>query len=130
MKEKEIVQKICQYIDYQQQNGATISASDYSQDRKYFMVAVGITNTEKIYPTLPDFKYTVSIVIDCFIAEDPKGIKLNQIKSLIDEKFNGLDLKEVFGEIPIVGILNKSKEFSIVQQSNRIEYEFELFGSF
>jgi hypothetical protein len=39
------------------------------------MIVVGITNVEQIYPTLPDYKYTMSIVVDCFIADDIKGTK-------------------------------------------------------
>lgn len=135
MQQKQIIQQTCRYINYTQQNGATISSNDYSQDRKSFMIVVGITNVEQIYPTLPDYKYTMSIVVDCFIADDINGTKTDQLAQLIEDKMNKLIFKqikfsEVFGEIPIVGILNKSKQFSISQDSNRVEFSFELFGSF
>lgn len=134
MKQKEIIESIVKYIDYSEQNARTISADDYSQDRKQYMVVVGITNTEQIYPNLPDYKYTLSIVIDCFIADDNSGAKLNQIKNIVSEKMNKIVFKEislqdVFGTIPVVGFIAKNKEFSVIEDSNRVEFYFDLFCS-
>ena len=134
MKQKEIIEAIIKYIDYQEQDCSTISADDYSQDRKSCMVVVGITNTEQIYPNLPDYKYTLSIIVDCFIADDSDGAKLNSVKNIVSEKMNQIvfkkiSLQDVFGEIPVVGFIAKNMDFSVIQDSNRVEFSFELFCS-
>ena len=135
MKQKEIINKFIDYIRYQNENTSTISADDFSQDRQSNMIVVGITNTEKIYPMTQDYKYILSVIVDSFIQDDPQGEYLNSLKNMIDGKIASIAvnrqlLTEIFEEIPIVGFIQAGKEFSINEASNRIQYTFQLFGSY
>jgi hypothetical protein len=39
------------------------------------MVVVGITNVTNVNPTLPDYDFTVNILVDSFIKGDEDGYK-------------------------------------------------------
>lgn len=134
MKQTQIEQKIINFIG-EIEDVDIINASDFSDQRSAFMVVVGITTTQQIYPHLLDFKYSLSIVIDCRIEDDPNGNKLNEINNQIMDKFYPYILKQkeltqIFGQIPVVGFIFNSKEKSISDSSNRIELNIDLYSSF
>ena len=99
------------------------------------MVVIGITTTEQVYPHLPDFKYNLSIVIDTLIEDDINGEQLSKIQSIILNKLYPYFMKEkslsqIFGEIPVVGMIFNRKDKSIFNSSSRIELDIDLYSSF
>ena len=52
-----------------------ISARDFTEKRKELMVAVGIDGFTNVNPMLPDYDYSVNILIDGFIKDDKEGSK-------------------------------------------------------
>ena len=50
-----------------------IAARDYSEKRKDLMISVGIDGFTNVNPMLPDYDYSVNILIDGFIKDDKKG---------------------------------------------------------
>lgn len=54
-------------------NVHVISARDYKDKRNDLMVVVGIDNVSNVNPMLPDYDYTVNILVDGFIKEDREG---------------------------------------------------------
>ncbi len=84
---------------------------------------------------LPDFKYTLNITIDTFIADDPKGELFFETLNTVQEKINKFINREValsvaFEEIPVVGWINSDIDISITDDSNRAVLNSEVIASF
>lgn len=134
MKEKEIIEKVINLIG-NIEDAKVISSSDYSEDREAFMIVVGIDGVEQLNPNLPDYKYNLSITIDCFIEDDLDGKAFNNIVGTVRDKLNfyinkNAALDNIFQEIPIVGWINLTDEYSVSTESNRAIIKSELISSF
>lgn len=134
MKEKEIIEKVINLIG-NIEDAKVISSSDYSEDREAFMIVVGIDSVEQLNPNLPDYKYNLSITIDCFIEDDLDGKSFNTIVGTVRDKLNfyinkNAALDNIFQEIPIVGWINLTDEYSVSTESNRAIIKSELISSF
>lgn len=69
---REISLKVLNKIKTVSDKVKMIYAADFTEDRQPYMVVVGITDKTQVYPTLPDYEYKISIVIDTFILDDDK----------------------------------------------------------
>ena len=49
------------------QDVTVIPMRDYTDQRTQNMIVVGISSTTNVNPTLPDYEYTVDILVDCFL---------------------------------------------------------------
>lgn len=134
MKRKEIIKKIIKFLGNIEEV-KIIESDDFSEERESNMVVVGIENVEQVNVGLPDYKYTLNITIDTFIADDAEGILFDNTVKSVEEKLNKLinrhiPIKDVFEEIPVVGLINLAINYSITSESNRAVITSDVFASF
>ena len=84
-KEKDLINLMVQKIDEATDDVVdVISTDDYTEERTDYMVAIGITETQQAShgnPFLPDYEYTLNILIDCFISNDKEGYQFEKTKN-------------------------------------------------
>ena len=135
MKEKEIISSL-KNIFSSIENATTIASYEFQEERTENMIVVGITNTTQVNVGLPDYKYELEIVIDSWISDDNTGEEFNRISNEAKEVLlpyiigKNINYSDVFGNIPIVGILYNGSDFSITTESNRTVLRYSLFASF
>ncbi len=134
MKQRQIEEKICQFLN-EYSDAKVIRASDYSEQRQNNMIVISIQNTEHVYPTLPDYRYELKILVDSDIAEDLQAVEFKKICQFVQEKMNQYVFKQkqlsgLFGQIPVVGLLYNRSDFSMTGQSNQMNYSYDIFASF
>ena len=135
MKEKEIINSL-KNIFSSIENATTIASYEFQEERTENMIVIGITNTTQVNVGLPDYKYELEIVIDSWISDDNTGEEFNRISNEAKEVLlpyvigKNNNYTDVFGNIPIVGILYNGSDFSITTESNRTVLRYSLFASF
>lgn len=135
MKEKEIISSL-KNIFSSIENATTIASYEFQEERTENMIVIGITNTTQVNVGLPDYKYELEIVIDSWISDDNTGEEFNRISNEAKEVLlpyvigKNSNYTDVFGNIPIVGILYNGSDFSITTESNRTVLRYSLFASF
>ena len=135
MKEKEIISSL-KNIFSSIENATTIASYEFQEERTENMIVIGITNTTQVNVSLPDYKYELEIVIDSWISDDNAGEEFNRISNEAKEVLlpyvigKNSNYTDVFGNIPIVGILYNGSDFSITTESNRTVLRYSLFASF
>ena len=135
MKEKEIISSL-KNIFSSIENATTIASYEFQEERTENMIVIGITNTTQVNVGLPDYKYELEIVIDSWISDDNTGEEFNRITNEAKEVLlpyvigKNSNYNDVFGNIPIVGILYNGSDFSITTESNRTVLRYSLFASF
>ena len=135
MKEKEIISSL-KNIFSSIENATTIASYEFQEERTENMIVIGITNTTQVNVGLPDYKYELEIVIDSWISDDNTGEEFNRISNEAKEVLlpyvigKNNNYTDVFGNIPIVGILYNGSDFSITTESNRTVLRYSLFASF
>ena len=135
MKEKEIISSL-KNIFSSIENATTIASYEFQEERTENMIVIGITNTTQVNVGLPDYKYELEIVIDSWISDDNAGEEFNRISNEAKEVLSPYvigknnNYTDVFGNIPIVGILYNGSDFSITTESNRTVLRYSLFASF
>ena len=135
MKEKEIISSL-KNIFSSIENATTIASYEFQEERTENMIVIGITNTTQVNVGLPDYKYELEIVIDSWISDDNTGEEFNRITNEAKEVLSPYvigknnNYTDVFGNIPIVGILYNGSDFSITTESNRTVLRYSLFASF
>ena len=135
MKEKEIISSL-KNIFSSIENATTIASYEFQEERTENMIVIGITNTTQVNVGLPDYKYELEIVIDSWISDDNTGEEFNRISNEVKEVLlpyiigKNINYSDVFGNIPIVGILYNGSDFSITTESNRTVLRYSLFASF
>lgn len=135
MKEKEIISSL-KNIFSSIENATTIASYEFQEERTENMIVIGITNTTQVNVGLPDYKYELEIVIDSWISDDNAGEEFNRISNEAKEVLlpyvigKNSNYTDVFGNIPIVGILYNGSDFSITTESNRTVLRYSLFASF
>ena len=135
MKEKEIISSL-KNIFSSIENATTIASYEFQEERTENMIVIGITNTTQVNVGLPDYKYELEIVIDSWISDDNAGEEFNRISNEAKEVLlpyiigKNINYSDVFGNIPIVGILYNGSDFSITTESNRTVLRYSLFASF
>ena len=135
MKEKEIISAL-KNIFSSIENATTIASYEFQEERTENMIVIGITNTTQVNVGLPDYKYELEIVIDSWISDDNTGEEFNRISNEAKEVLlpyiigKNSNYTDVFGNIPIVGILYNGSDFSITTESNRTVLRYSLFASF
>lgn len=135
MKEKEIISAL-KNIFSSIENATTIASYEFQEERTENMIVIGITNTTQVNVGLPDYKYELEIVIDSWISDDNTGEEFNRISNEAKEVLlpyvigKNNNYTDIFGNIPIVGILYNGSDFSITTESNRTVLRYSLFASF
>ena len=135
MKEKEIISSL-KNIFSSIENATTIASYEFQEERTENMIVIGITNTTQVNVGLPDYKYELEIVIDSWISDDNTGEEFNRISNEAKEVLSPYvigknnNYTDIFGNIPIVGILYNGSDFSITTESNRTVLRYSLFASF
>ena len=135
MNEKDIISSL-KNIFSSIENATTIASYEFQEERTENMIVIGITNTTQANVGLPDYKYELEIVIDSWISDDNTGEEFNRISNEAKEVLlpyiigKNINYSDVFGNIPIVGILYNGSDFSITTESNRTVLRYSLFASF
>ena len=135
MKEKEIISSL-KNIFSSIENATTIASYEFQEERTENMIVIGITNTTQVNVGLPDYKYELEIVIDSWISDDNTGEEFNRISNEAKEVLlpyiigKNINYSDVFGNIPIAGILYNGSDFSITTERNSTVLRYSLFASF
>lgn len=133
--ERELITKFINKIDAITKDDVNvIAAKDFSQERDENMVVVGVQNVINVNPTLPDYEFTVNILIDSFIKSDKGGYKHDQIVQTIEDYLETFlndqsRLAELFDDIPIVGMFLISSRNNQTDQSNQTMISLQVIGS-
>ena len=134
--ERELVQKLVEKLDEITADDVTVIASkEQNEQRDSNMVVVGVTNVDNVNPTLPDYDFSVRILVDSFIEDDKDGYKHDQIVEAVETYLETyLDdqkrLAELFDDIPIVGMFLRGISNSANNESNQTFIELQVIGSY
>lgn len=138
-KEKDLIDLMVRKIDAAtDQNVMVVSTDDYTDEREDNMIAIGITNTVQSHPQnpfLPDYDYTLNILIDCYIAGDKEGYQFERTKSEVLDYLEPYimdrsKLGELFEEIPVVGFILNGINNTTSEQSNKCIISFRVVASY
>lgn len=138
-KEQELINLFVDALDKAtDQNVTVISARDYTDDRTDRMVVVGVSNTAPVHadnPMLPDYDYTVDILIDCFIDNDKEGYFFRQTTYQVLDKLdtyfkNQVLLPQLFNDFPVVGMFLIGISNSTTEESNQTRVSVQVIASF
>lgn len=135
-KEKELVDLLVEKIkDIIDDNVQVIASSDFDEERKDFVVVVGINNTTQVNVGLPDYEYNLQVIIDCFIDSDKQGYIYNQVKSQVLDYLetyvmDRTKLPELFDQIPVVGFFLDGITNSVTEDSNKCIINFRVIVSY
>ena len=138
-KEKQLIEKLVSKIrENVNDKVEVININDYTDERKDHMISIGISNMVPSHPQnpmLPDYDYTVDILIDSYIAEDRYGQQFEQNKSEVLgylEPFlqNQKRLGELFDEIPIVGCFLSGVSNATTEESNQSRISLRVIASY
>ena len=138
-KEQELVNIFVEAIDNATDDEVkVIFAKDYTEKRPNRIVVVGISSCEPSHPQnpmLPDYDYTVEVLVDCFIDNDKGGAKFEQTKN---EVLNFLEtyfrnqslLPELFTDFPVVGMFFIGMSEATTEKSNQARIAMRVVASF
>lgn len=134
--EKDLIDIFVQAIDQNtNDNIKAISARDYTNERGDVMVVVGCDGFTNANPMLPDYDYTINILIDSFIKGDQGGSQfqkakqevLNYLQTYLMDKTK---LGELFVGFPVVGMFISGVANSTTEESNRTNITLQVIASF
>lgn len=134
--EKDLIDIFVNAIDENtNQNVRVISARDYTEQRKEIMVVVGIDNVSNVNPMLPDYEYTVNILVDAFIENDREGFKFQTAKQEVLDYLQTFlmdktKLPQLFEGFPVVGMFLSGISNSTTDESNRTNITLQVIASF
>ena len=134
--ERDLIQKFIEKLDAITEDDVTvIAAKQQLEKRTSNMVVVGVTNVSNVNPTLPDYDFTVQILIDCFIKDDRQGYKHDAIVETIDDYLEEFlndqsRLGQLFQQIPIVGMFLLGKNNTANDDSNQTFIQLQVIGSY
>lgn len=135
-REKELIETLVEKIkDHVNNVVEVININDYTEERKDHMISVGISNTNNVNPMLPDYEYTVDILVDSFICNDRYGHQfeidksevLDYLQTFLMDKTR---LAQLFGVIPVVGFFLNGISNSTTQQSNICRISLQVIVSY
>lgn len=134
--EKDLIDIFVQAIDQNtNDNIKAISARDYTNERGDIMVVVGCDGFTNANPMLPDYDYTINILIDGYIKGDQEGFQfqkakqevLNYLQTYLMDKTK---LGELFVGFPVVGMFLSGVSNSTTEESNRTNITLQVIASF
>ena len=138
-KEKELIDLMVRKIDAATDDVVNvISTDDYTEERTDFMIAIGITNTVQCHPQnpfLPDYQYTLNILIDCFINGDRQGYQFENTKAEVLDYLepyimDRTKLGQLFEDIPVVGFIMNGITNTTSEESNKSIISFRVIASY
>ena len=133
--QRDLIAKFVEKLDAVTTEDVRVIASrEFSEEREENMVLVGVTNVTNVNPTLPDYDFTVQILIDNFIKGDEDGYKHDQIVAAVEDYLeiylnDQSRLAELFDDIPIVGMFMLSESNSATDQSHQTFIQLQVIGS-
>ena len=133
--QRDLIAKFVEKLDAVTTEDVRVIASrEFSEEREENMVLVGVTNVTNVNPTLPDYDFTVQILIDNFIKGDEDGYKHDQIVAAVEDYLeiylnDQSRLAELFDDIPIVGMFMLSETNSATDQSHQTFIQLQVIGS-
>ena len=133
--ERQLIQKFIDKLDaVTTDDVAVIASKEFSQERSDNMVVVGITNATNVNPTLPDYDFTVQILVDSFIKGDEDGYKHDEIVETVQDYLENFlndqsRLAELFDDIPIVGMFLLNSSNTANEASNQTFIQLQCIGS-
>lgn len=112
-----------------------IASKEQEEKRADNMVVVGITNVTNVNPGLPDYDFSVNILIDSRITADREGHTHDAIVQTVEEYLQSYltdqsRLSEMFQQIPIVGMFLNNKINTANDESNQTVINLQLIGSY
>ena len=117
------------------QDVTVIPMRDYTEERTQNMIIVGISNVSNVNPTLPDYDYTVDILIDCFFDQDRGGyffqIIKNEVLDYLEKYLNNQPLlPQMFDDFPVVGLFLNGISNSTSDEGNQCTVSLQAIASF
>lgn len=117
------------------QDVTVIPMRDYTDDRDQNMIVVGISSVGNVNPMLPDYEYSVDILIDCFFDEDKQGYVFQQLKNEVLDYLqtylmNQQLLPQMFEGFPVVGMFLGGISNSTTDASNQTTISLQVIASF
>lgn len=135
-REKELIETIVSKLrENTNDNVEVININDYTEERTDHMISVGISNVNNVNPMLPDYDYSVDIVVDSYISNDRYGHQFEQNKSEVLgylETFlmDKTKLAELFDQIPVVGFFLTNVSNSTTEESNICRISLQVIASY
>lgn len=135
-REKELIELLVQKLNENtNDNVEVININDYTEERTDHMISVGISNVNNVNPMLPDYDYTVDILIDSYIANDKYGHQFEQNKSevlgyLETYLMDKTKLDELFEQIPVVGFFLINISNATTEESNQCRISLQVIASY
>ena len=137
--ERQLTQKFVEKLDEITADDVRVIASkEQGEERSNNMVVVGITDVAPFHsdaPAVPDYNFTVQILIDSFIEDDKDGYKHDQIVETVEDYLETYlndqsRLAELFDDIPIVGMFMLESRNTSNEESNQTFIQLQVIGSY
>lgn len=138
-KENELIELLVEKINQATSDDVmVIKTTDYTEERNDYMVAIGVSQVVPAHPDnpmLPDYQYTLGILVDCFITDDKEGYKFEKTKQEVTaflEPYlkDRTKLEELFEDIPVVGFFLTGLDNSSNEESNKALLTFRVVVSY
>ena len=135
-KEKELIDLLVDKIqEIVSDKVRVININDFTEAREDHMVSIGIPSTTNVNPMLPDYEYTVQILIDSFIDGDEGGFIFDQTRKAILSYLqiylmDKTKLNELFSPIPVVGFFLNDISNGTSEQNNRTTISLRVIASY
>lgn len=135
-KEKELIETLVKKIKHEvNDNVEVININDYTEQRKDHMISVGVSSVTNVNPMLPDYEYTVDILVDSYIAGDKYGhqfeINKQQVLDYLETYLmDKTRLSELFDDIPVVGFFLTSITNGTTEESNTSRISLQVIASY
>lgn len=138
-KEKELidllVEKLQQIVE---DDVRVININDFTDARVDHMVSIGIPSATPFHPEnpmLPDYEYTLQILIDSFIDGDEGGYIFDQTRNAILSYLQTYltdqsRLSELFSPIPVVGFFLNDISNGTTDNNNRTTISLRVIASY
>lgn len=137
--ERELIQKLIDKLDAVTSDDVRVIAEkEQLEDRASNMIAVAVTNVSPFHseaPEVPDYNFTVRILIDSFIKDDREGYKHDQIVQTVEQYLETYlndqsRLSQIFDDIPIVAMFMMSEDNNSTEESNQTMISLQIVGSY
>lgn len=134
MNEEKLIEKVVTALSGIEDT-QTQSVMDFTEKRVDNMIIVGISNTEQLNVDLPDYAYSLQILINCGIPDDDDAEKFYEIISEVKRRLLPVELNQhllpaFFGDLPIVAFFFQNASFSTAEHSNFCTLNYRVIGSF
>lgn len=111
-----------------------IRSDDFQDERDVNMLVIGCNSVDQINFGLPDYRFNITILVDTLIDQDEEGelhkATCKAVEEVLEPYTSHLNsLADLFGDLPVVGLIFRGKKIASTEASFRTSYDVEIITS-